>query len=212
MKKKNAPLAETDLSQIQGLTLEDLTRMHNNEELPDEPATTLELDPINEFVEESDLALQHHGLLAETEAWGADLQTPRPLKQLKQAMVLHAPGGDLHLDQLDDIRRIQHVSEQVFSNYLPDLMQRLGKVMHAHEQIGILYDRLSELSEKRGAAVTIIETAKQIESFEKTLASDTVGEEETGVISQELNFLVQALQGYQSILKLTSALEKEVKA
>lgn len=210
MKKKNAPLADADLSQVQGLTLEDLTRMHDNEEL--EPPNTLELDLINEFVEESDLALEHHGLLAETESWVDDLQAPRPLKQLKQAMILQRESGDLHLDQLDDIRRIQNVSQQVFASYLPDLMQRLNKVMHAHEQIAILYDRLSELSVKRGAATTIIETARQVENLEKTLDSDTISPEEQAVIGEDLDFLVQALQGYQSILNLTLALEKEVKA
>ncbi len=212
MKKKNAPLADADLTQVQGLTLEDLTRMHDNEDLPNEPSSTLEMDPVNEFVEESDLALEHHGLLAETEAWVEELQAPRPLKLLKQAMLLKRESGDLHLDQLDDIRRVQNVSQEVFSHYLPDLMQRLGKVMHAHEQIAILYDRLSELSEKRGAATTIIETAKQVESLEKTLKVDTVSEEERVVISEDLDFLVEALQGYQSIIKLTAALQKEVKA
>ena len=212
MKRKNAPLADADLTQVQGLTLEDLTRMHDNEELPSEPPNTLEMDIINEFIEESDLALEHHGLVEETEAWVEDLQAPRPLKQLKQAMLLQRESGDLHLDQLDDIRRIHKVSQEVFTTYLPDLMQRLGKVMHAHEQIAILYDRLSDLSEKRGAATTIIETAKQIESLEQTLATDTISEEEQLVMSDDLDFMVDALRAYQSILKLTSALEKEVKA
>lgn len=190
----SAPLADADLSEMQGLTLEELTRLHG--ESVDEPAATLETDEQDDNLTESEVgfALQEHAGQAEFEA---------PVdRRLRQALVISYGGEEVHLDQKDDLRVISSQAVNLFQETLPESMQRLGQFLHAREQTEHLYDRLSELSNNRGAAAEIIQTAKQIESFDKQLQQEQLEVSQFSKLDAELAQFEQVIASYRKICAL----------
>ncbi|HEY9842982.1 MAG TPA: hypothetical protein V6D23_21120 [Candidatus Obscuribacterales bacterium] len=202
MAEPKAPLAEADLSELQGLTLEDLARLHGDS-VEDTPVT-MEMSEQSEEPIESDVALELQAHAGNMPAWVDEV--PAPDKQLRQALVLSLGNEEVHLDQKDDLRRITHQAGELFQDTLPGAMQRLSQFLHAREQSDHLYDRLAELSSKRGAAVEIIQTAKQIENLEKVLESEKLYGDELYKLEAELEQFEQVIGRYREIFRLAQQL------
>ncbi|MGV3523572.1 MAG: hypothetical protein ACO1RX_05075 [Candidatus Sericytochromatia bacterium] len=201
MNPTDAPLAQTDLSSLSGLTLEDLDRLHGDPALP---PSTLETDmPGPEAQSEADLAEAQQGV--DTGNWLEDM-APTPEQELRKALLLTLEGEQYHLDQKDDLRRLAPLTQTLLETRLPEALQRLGQWLHAREQSNHLYDRLAELSERRGAAATIIQTAKQIETVEKSLQGDQVPAAELEQLDQDLAQLAELIDRYRAICQLAQQL------
>ncbi|MBF2053561.1 MAG: hypothetical protein IGS03_08870 [Candidatus Sericytochromatia bacterium] len=192
MSESHAPLAEADLTQASGLTLEDLTRLHESHILPAETAVT-----------ETEAE-------AEAEAEGEDalaLNAPasRPA-DLRQALTLDLAGESYQLDQQDDLKHFQQQSQQLLGHDLPALMTQLGHYLHAQEQLQILYDRLALLSEQRGAASEIMQLARQIENFEKQLQQARFEPRQLQQQEQSIHELGAVLNAYHQVLQALQTL------
>lgn len=185
MTDAKAPLAETDLSQLQGLTLEDLDRLHSTQ-----PAEAQSEPPAEDAQPD----------------WVSEMQGPSIEKQLREALVINLGSEDLHLDQKDDLYQLNQALNKLFQNTLPESMLRLSQYLHAREQSNHLYDKLSELSSKRGAATEIIQTAKQIEQVEKVLQQDRPQAEKYQALDSQLSQLEQLTQRYRQIFALAQEL------
>lgn len=201
MNPTDAPLAQTDLSSLSGLTLEDLDRLHGDNALP---PSTLEADvPGPEAQSEADLAEAQQGV--DTGNWLEDM-APTPEQELRKALLLTLEGEQYHLEQKDDLRRLAPLTQTLLETRLPEALQRLGQWLHAREQSNHLYDRLAELSERRGAAATIIQTAKQIETVEKSLQGDQVPAAELKQLDHDLAQLAELIARYRAICQLAEQL------
>jgi len=188
MSETQAPLAETDLTQHVGLTLEDLSRLHGE---PASDETALELDTESTQITEE--------MAAE-----ASVQTPEAL--LKAALQLELDGEIFQLDQSDDLQYFAKTGSHLLNKSLPELMQRLGRQLYAREQTHLLYERLSELSQQRGAAADIIQLAKQIETLEKQQQTEQISIHERAQVLADLNQVTQILQRYQEVMEHLEAL------
>lgn len=200
-----APLAHADIDEMQNLTLEDLARLHG-EDLPESP-TTLELSDQADAPIESDLALELQAHAGQQPAWADDLPSPSHDRLLRKALVMSLDGEEVHLDQKDDQRRICQAAVQLFQDSLPTAMQSLLQFLHAREQSDHLYDRLSELSNSRGAATEIIQTAKQIENVEKILQGERPDAAQIGKLEQDLAQLAEVVERYLEICRLARSLD-----
>ncbi len=199
----HAPLAHADVDQLQGLTLEELEQLHgeNIQQITDGP-TTLEVTQDPGLLESAvGFELQAHA--GQVPTWAEDLKEGVSAdKQLRSALVMTLGSEEVHLDQKDDQREIANRAHKLFQDTLPTSMQRLGQFLHAREQSDHLYDRLSELSTKRGAAMDIIQTAKQIENMEKVLQGDKLSETEIAAIDAELSQMAEVIANYRKICKI----------
>lgn len=189
----DAPLATTDFNGMEGLTLDDLQRLHGS----DAPPATLEASPTEPEPTESELAfeLQEHA--------GQEAPVDR---RLRQTLVMSLDGEEIHLDQKDDLRGITAQAVQLFQDTLPQAMQHLGQYLHASEQIEHLYDRLAELSNSRGAAADIIQTAKQIEHFEKQLQQEQLDVAQFSHLDSGLAQFEAVIQRYREVCALAARL------
>lgn len=186
MSEFHAPLAEADLTQASGLTLEDLTRLHESHVLPaDERLTDTEAE------NEDELAL------VASDTSPADL---------RQALTLELAGETYQLDQQDDLKHFQQQAQQLLGQDIPALMTQLGHYMHAQEQLQHLYDRLAALSEQRGAASEIMQLARQIENFEKQLEQARFEPGQLQQQAQALNEMGLVLNAYHQVLQALQAL------
>lgn len=188
MNEAHAPLAEADLTQVQGLTLEDLTRMHGGDspQAPSEEAFAPNSASGTEEPEEP------HWMENENQ-------------NLQQALHLELEQDSFQLDQRDDLQALAERANALFQHKLPETMERLSKSLHAQEQISHLYTRLSELSEQRGAAATIIQTARQIENLEQLLQKEQVDSEKIQTVQNEIEVFQQILQQYTQVFQLLQA-------
>jgi len=178
-----APLAHADLSNTQGLTLEELTQMHEAH-APDNA---------NGSYDENTPPEEH---------WITSHEKTAPEQDLKRALELELEHDTFQLDQKDDLLDLSGRAVTLFQKTLPETMNSLSKTLHAREQINLLYDRLSDLSEKRGAATNIIQTARQIENLESILQQEQVGSENLLSVQSEINVLIQILQRYDQVFTL----------
>lgn len=197
---ETAPLAETDISDLEGLTLEDLTRLHALEEDSPPPVSIDNEYVTSESAESAELA-------ENPQAWVEEMQDNPSQRKLKSALLFESNHETYHLEQGDDIRRLAQRSQQLFQSSLPELMQSLSQRFHAQEQLNILYDRLSELSESRSGASQLLQTAKQIESMEKVLQEEQISSNDQHTVRQELALLTAVLQRYDQILAGLDQLE-----
>lgn len=203
-----APLAHADLEQLQGLTLEDLEGLHGDGSDDEQIApTTLEMSAQDVEQLESAVGFEMQAHAGQVPTWAEDLnEGVSPDKQLRSALVLSLAGEEVHLDQKDDLREISNQVVKLFQETLPASMQRLSQFLHAREQSDHLYDRLSELSTKRGSALEIIQTAKQIENMEKVLQGDRQSNAEIAALDQELAQMAQVINGYREICRIAQEL------
>lgn len=199
-----APLAEADVSQFQNLTLEDLALMHGDE-MPDAPAT-LEMSDQPDMPIEADLALELQAHAGNQPGWSDD--GPSVDRRLRQALVMSLGQDEVHLDQKDDLRQLSQFAVKLFQETLPNTMQSLGQFLHAREQSEHLYDKLAELSSRRGSAQEIIQTAKQIENFEKVLQGEQLNHQEISRLEGELEQIGQVIARYREILALAREMDK----
>lgn len=178
MSDTHAPLAEADLTEVSGLTLEDLTRLHESHALPGEDG------------------------LAETESTADENLLARAgTPDLRQILTLDLAGESYQLDQQDDLKYFQQQAQQALGQDLPALMAQLGRYLHAQEQLQVLYDRLALLSEQRGAASDIMQAARQIESFEKQLQQERLDPQMLNRQDQLLAEVQAALGAYRQVLQ-----------
>lgn len=185
----HAPLAHADLSNTQGLTLDDLTRMHQAHSQDKTPHS------------EPEVSAQPESPSSE-EHWEQTYQKSAPEQNLKRALELELEHDTFQLDQKDDLIALSDRASNLFQKTLPNTMERLSKTLHAREQINVLYDRLSDLSERRGAATNIIQTAKQIETLEAVLHKEQVEPQNLDAVQAEIHVLLQILQRYDQVFSL----------
>ena len=199
-----APLAEADMTQLQGLTLEDLDRLHG-EPIEAEP-NTLEMSAQTDAPLESAIGFELQAHAGHTPDWDETAIDNSPDQQLRQALVLSLESGEIRLDQKDDLRQLGQSADKLFQTSLPGAMQRLSQYLHAREQSDHLYERLAELSSRRGAAMEIIQTAKQIEQMEKVLSEDKLDSQEIFQLEREVGQLAEVLARYQELFRLAREL------
>lgn len=193
--QSDAPLAETDLTQVQGLTLEDLARMHGDD------TSSLE---VSSEATPADASQEEDSSESGQAPWQEETQSVD--RRLRQALILSLGQEEVHLDQKDDLRQITAQAVELFQETLPDTMQRLGQFLHAREQTEHLYDRLTELSNNRGAASEIIQTAKQIEALEKVQQQDQIDQQELNRLDQQLAQMKRVVSRYREICALAMEL------
>lgn len=193
--ENKAPLADLDLGQMQGLTLEDLAQLHgqpdqtNSEEAP-------EPDESQTVSEDSDESDNSNPYLPES------IAEIHPEKQLQQALIIGFGKEELHLDQKEDIETLQQHVNHLFQHDLPDTMQQLGQYLHAREQSNYLYSRLSELTQQRSSANEIIQAGKQIEALERILQSGQPQAQDLQALEQKLSQVEQVIVRYRELCQL----------
>lgn len=230
-----APLADVDLPAAaqgaQGLTLEDLEQWHSG--VTPETSALAEV-PLDDLASELDYALNTepptpkvvkvHKTETE-EAVEAAEQTSeldsasesnlepslepdaeQAMEALLSAFQFQQGNQRYALNKRDDLRRLTKQSELLLQR-LPQYLDRLVQVLHAQEQCQRLYDRLSDLSEKRGAAALIIQTARQIEVLEKNLKEKRFHAEELKKVQADLSAHQGLMERYQQIFDLMPHLE-----
>ncbi len=211
MDLQTAPLADVDLpvGGSQPLTLEDLEQWHAGIAPETLGAEGLLLDDLEHAVQQTTAPVSPP---AEPKAVkvlrveDADDNIEDPLAELNRVLQFAQGSHRYALDKRDDLRRLAKQSELLFQR-IPQYLERLSQVMHAHEQCQLLYDRLSELSEKRGAANLIIQTARQIEVLEKNLKEKRFRREELKKIQQDLQFHQELTARYQQLFALSAEIE-----
>lgn len=217
-----APLAEAELPAAgqQPLTLADLEQWHAG--VVPETLGTENQESEGRFLDDLENALQAPEqdlsgaqpravkvLRVPTEEAAEDEVSRDPeqaLKALKEALRFEQGNRRYALDKRDDLRRLAKQSELLLQR-APQYLERLSQVIHAHEQCQLLYDRLSDLSEKRGAATLIIQTARQIEVLEKNLKEKRFRREELKKIQQDLALHHELTLHYQQLFQQISQIE-----
>lgn len=205
LSESQAPLAHVELPSGQGLTLEDLEQWHTGVEpelqLEDVLTDETEVAPQPDRATPADPVRVLKKSSAET--------TTDTIASLDNLTALFAWQTDTHyyaLNKREDIKRLSKQSDLLFQR-VPQHLERLAQVLHAHEQCQILYDRLAELSEKRGSAALIIQTARQVEVLEKNLKEKRFRVEELKKMQADLSTHLTLVQRYQAIFQQVSALD-----
>lgn len=211
MDLQTAPLAdiEVPVGGGQPLTLEDLEQWHAGIAPETLGAEGLLLDDLEHAVQqhtEPVSAPAEPKTVKVLRRDGASETELSETEQLKQALKFTQGNHRYALDKRDDLRRLSKQSELLFQR-IPQYVERLSQVMHAHEQCQLLYDRLSELSEKRGAANLIIQTARQIEVLEKNLKEKRFRREELKKMQEDLQLHQELTARYQQLFELTAQIE-----
>ncbi len=213
-----APLENVELkSPGVGLTLEDLEQMHAGELDPEELLSedVLDEDVLDEdALDELELNSLKPSVKKSVKVSLVNAEVPESLsreslvEELQQAFQWQEDQRKYALNRLDDTRRVLKQTQQLFQR-LPQYVERLSQVLHAQEQCLILYDRLADLSENRGAAATIIQTARQIEVLEKNLLEKSFKGDELTQMQTDLERHQRLTARYQQIFDLAVALEKQ---
>ncbi len=207
--ENKAPLADLDLEQMQGLTLEDLAQLHgqtehthsdqtNSEDSSDQDASQADSEDNDELA----------NLLASSEPNLPESTFEiHPEKQLQQALIIGFGKEELHLDQKEDIETLQQHVNHLFQHDLPDTMQQLGQYLHAREQSNYLYSRLSELTQQRSSANEIIQAGKQIEALERILQNGQPQAQELQALEQKLLQFEQVISRYRELCQLAQQIQ-----
>jgi hypothetical protein len=219
--ESQAPLADVHLPGAQGLTLEDLEQWHAGVE----PTLQLE-DALAEKTDAKDDI--ERPLLKPVPAPVSGVRVLKKGKSPKKSPTTthSAPDNgdegslealnallawqlDSHhyaLNKREDLKRLSKQSDLLLQK-VPQYLERLTQVLHAHEQCQLLYARLAELSEKRGAAALIIQTARQVEVLEKNLKEKRFRAEELKKIQADLSTHLALTERYQAIFQQVKALQ-----
>lgn len=220
-----APLAQADVDSMQGLTLDDLTRMHGQEDSSESSAETDEQQaapsqdsiPTQAEVVQAGTDAQVENVEAEIESFEREVSdlpgvsdesssepaedTPSASSDLAQHLRLELEEDSYHLAQLDDLSRFAQDAKQLFEQHLPDIMGKLSKTLHAHEQINHLYAQLEQASSQRESATVIMQTARQIESMENILATEQVPPEDVQQAHHDVQRMQRILGAYAQVLE-----------
>lgn len=226
-----APLADVDLPSasqgVQGLTLEDLEQWHSGvtpetsalsevplDDLAFELDHTLNTEPaapkvVKVHKTETEEVLEAAAQIADQDSDPESHLEPdaeQAMEALLSAFQFQQGNQRYAMNKRDDLRRLTKQSELLLQR-LPQYLDRLVQVLHAQEQCQRLYDRLSDLSEKRGAAALIIQTARQIEVLEKNLKEKRFHAEELKKVQADLSAHQGLMGRYQEIFDLMPHLE-----
>ncbi len=193
--ESQAPLADIQLPKAQGLTLEDLEQWHTGVE-PDLKPEELLGDDLSLSPTPS-TGRRVRVLKKEDPIQSVPETTPAELNALLSWSV------DTHryaLSKREDVKRLSKQSDLLFQR-IPQYLDRLTQVLHAHDQCQLLYERMAELSEKRGSAALIIQTARQVEVLEKNLKEKRFRAEELKKMQTDLSAHLALTERYQAIFQ-----------
>ena len=221
-----APLADASLQEMQGLSLDALEQMHAEaqpapEAQPETPvvqqaedvSASAESSAHPFFVHEEAPTVEAsepvpepaETVISEPEVHNEPMDESEALTETEEVSLSALLSLDLeedtyHLAQMDDLARFRHDAQHLFEQRLPQIMEKLSKTLHAHEQINHLYEQLAQLSSQRESAVKIMQTAKQIESMEEILASEQLPSDGIAQAYQDVLRMQKVLQAYGQIL------------
>lgn len=206
--ESQAPLANVQLPSAQGLglTLEDLEQWHAGEEPELQLSEILadeELSSAHSFSASPSVVRVKKTIQNVDKPQNKTLSEALPSNTLEDLKALFALSIENHhyaLNKREDMKRISKQSDLLFQK-LPQYLDRLIQVLHAHEQNQILYARLAELSEKKGSAALIIQTARQVEVLEKNLKEKRFRAEELKKMQMDLKAHLILVERYQAVFQ-----------
>lgn len=206
----HAPLAETDISDKQELTLEAIQAMHQPQldkgpetlaELPVEEST-LVLSDVKESIEPVVEASEEPSVEPETDAPLLEAQVEESESDLHTLLHFDAFDTPLDLSKKDDIQYIELLASELFGQDLAHLMEKSVRLWDAQAKTQNIYAKLERLSRERADLQEIIRTAQEAEHFKALLERESIDAQSIHKARIKLNQLQDILGRYQSVLTL----------
>lgn len=196
------PLADVELpARSQGLSLDDLEQWHAGKA----PEPRLD-DLLEDEAPPPPAAFSFSESPSVVRVKKKRQSTDVTLESLKSLFPLSIENRNYALNKREDVKRLSKQSDLLFQR-VPQYLERLTQVLYAHEQCQALYTRLADLSEKRGSAALIIQTARQVEVLEKNLKEKRFRAEELKKMQSDLSAHLALTQRYQAVFQQISDLD-----
>lgn len=219
MYEEKAPLADTEVSAGDELTLADLERLHGVEAAKPETFyqsslitlqdSTLELseDLQGETADDLELAIEHQRIEMPESSVSVESQT-LAAEAGEQCTASGIPGllmqigtDTFDLSKKDDISWFEQQFQALFSQALYPYLQRISRTWNSEAEVGAMYTQLEALSRDRAPVEAIMEIAQQVSVYREMTEKERLTAEEIQQTLNRLALLQEILQRYQALFE-----------